>query len=553
MKDGSQSEDLSTPKSPVSTTDRIFSWLLPNPGDILFILIISFLLFLRPDFVFGDGSTGWHIATGDFVLHHGVPHHDFLSYTFPGKDWVAYEWLSDTLFAGIVNLAGGNLMLLAVCISCSIGALMIMLYSRCRNEGANFPLAFSLVVIGAIISAIHWLARPHIFTFFGVYFFSTLLEDFWSGKLSGRRLLLQLSLIAIIWVNVHPAFLLAFAITGIYWLSALASVCYCWKTEAFSGCMNRLKICSAALIVCLLATCLNPYGLKLYSYLVEYFKGGVTEATSEFLSPVFHGALQPLCLEVLIALLLLGLGVSRARLSLPRLVLCVAFLHLSLSAVRNMPLFVLIVLPAISKLSSRLAIDEVILPAGSVPAEVFRRLGDKLRNLDKGFYENEVLCGKHMVSLAIFICLVIASLNGGNFLGQKLLTSGWSEDDKPTLTVEYLRREFESHRLDVERGFNYDNWGGYLYYVLKKPVAMDDRADFYGRPFYYKYTIVVLNQPGWKEQLDGEFFKETAKAGTNVQWLLMPRGSAINKSLSADPGWGPPVKTDRASELFVRK
>lgn len=539
----------------LSQADRIVSWFLPNPGDILFMVLLAFLLFVRPTFVFGDGSTGWHLATGDYVLQHGVPTKDILSYTFPDKPWVAYEWLSDTLMAAIVRLGGGDLNLLAVCVSCSVAALMMLLYERCRKEGACFPFAFFLVLLGSIISAIHWLARPHIFTFFGVYFFAIWLEDFWQRKLDGKALLLRLFLVALIWVNVHPAFMFAFAMTGIYWASALFGVVFSWKTTAFSGFVEKLKIYSGVLVACAIATFVNPYGPKLHAYLVDYFRGtpGLADVTSEFLSPIFHGQLQPVCLEILIGLLLLGLGLSKTRLSLPRLLLCIAFLHLTLSAVRNMPLFVLVVLPAISQLSSQTAFSEMFLPLGEAQNQLYLTIRQKLENLDRGFYENEVLCGKHMISLAVFLILSLAAVNHGQLMESQILHSGWSADDKPTATIDYLRQEFDSKKLDSQRGFNYDNWGGYLGYQLKKPVSIDDRAEFFGAPFYYKYTVIALNQPGWKEQLDGGFFKDTARNGESVQWVLMPRGGGINRSLAADPQWGPPVKADHASELFVRK
>ncbi|CAN5160227.1 hypothetical protein BH10CYA1_BH10CYA1_31510 [soil metagenome] len=539
----------------LSRADRIASWFLPNPGDILFMVVVWFLLWVRPNFVFGDGSTGWHIATGEFILKNGVPTKDFLSYTFPEKAWVAYEWLSDSIMASLVNFANGDLSLLGVCVICSIAALMMMLYERCRKEGASFPLAFFLVLVGTMISAIHWLARPHIFTFFGVYFFSIYLEDFWSGKLSGRKLLLRLSLIAVVWVNVHPAFMFAFALTGIYLASALFCAAFAFGTSAFASYTEKVKVYFGLLAACAVATLINPYGLKLHQYLVDYFKGtpGLADATEEFLSPVFHGGLQPICLEILIGLLLVGLGLSKTRLSLPRLLICIAFLHLTLSAVRNMPLFVLVILPAISQLSSRTALSEMLLPAGEAQREWFQSINQKWLRLDQGFYENELLCGKHMVSLAFFLFLSLAALNHGQLLGTQMFKTGWSTEDKPTATVDYLRQELDGKRLDPERGFNYDNWGGYLGYKLKRRVSLDDRAEFFGAPFYYKYTLIALNQPGWKEQLDGGFFKDTAKAGATVQWVLMPRGSALSHSLSIDQSWGPPVKTDQASELFVRK
>ncbi|MDQ5936667.1 MAG: hypothetical protein QG574_4003, partial [Cyanobacteriota bacterium erpe_2018_sw_21hr_WHONDRS-SW48-000092_B_bin.40] len=83
---------------------------LPNVGDLLFVGVCQLLLFMRPAFIFSDGSTGWHLATGFYILNkHVIPHQDFLSYTFPGKEWVAYEWLSDLMMAALVKVGGLNL------------------------------------------------------------------------------------------------------------------------------------------------------------------------------------------------------------------------------------------------------------------------------------------------------------------------------------------------------------------------------------------------------------------------------------------------------------
>jgi hypothetical protein len=53
---------------------------LPDVGDIIFVALIYLTLYLLPNFVFGDGSTGWHIATGEWVLKHGIPDSWLLSH-----------------------------------------------------------------------------------------------------------------------------------------------------------------------------------------------------------------------------------------------------------------------------------------------------------------------------------------------------------------------------------------------------------------------------------------------------------------------------------------
>lgn len=538
----------------LSKSDRIAAWFLPNIGDFIFLLVLAVIVWLKPSFIFGDGSTGWHIATGNYILEHGIPFTDIHSYTFPNKPWVAYEWLSDVLMALLVRMNNGDLNLLAAVVTCAIAALMLTLYERCRKEGADFPLALFIVILGAIMSTVHWLARPHIFTFFGVYFFTTWLEDWWQGRLSARQLLIRLPLFTIIWVNTHPAFLFAFALTGVYFVSA-AVLSFCKRgTEAAVGYIQKLKTASIALFLCLLATAINPYGVKLHAYMVDYVKGtpGLAEVTHEFMSPVFHGGLQSVCLELLFAILIIGLAFTRNSLSMPRLITCIAFAHLTLSAVRNMPLFAIVALPAISQLYSRLSFFDA-LDSESAQKPWWAPFAFKWREISEGFRENELLCNRHVLSIGTFLLLAIAALNNGSLLGFDLIKSGWSKDDKPTATLDYLMEAENRGVLDPQRGFNYDNWGGYIRYRTGNKVVIDDRAEFFGEHFYYKYNTVNLALPGWREQLNGEMLKGTAKDGASIQWVLVPKSSRLAAALRNEPAWGRPVKEDAASYLFIRK
>src|SRR5436309_2369375 len=55
----------------------------------------------------GDGDTGWHIRTGDYILEHrAVPHEDIFTFTRPNEPWFAWEWLSDVLFAWVHRMWG---------------------------------------------------------------------------------------------------------------------------------------------------------------------------------------------------------------------------------------------------------------------------------------------------------------------------------------------------------------------------------------------------------------------------------------------------------------
>ena len=69
------------PKTP------IIARFLPSLTDVAFLMPISFI-FMKlsgAHTLLGDGDTGWHIRTGQWILaHHQVPHTDLFSFSRPG-------------------------------------------------------------------------------------------------------------------------------------------------------------------------------------------------------------------------------------------------------------------------------------------------------------------------------------------------------------------------------------------------------------------------------------------------------------------------------------
>ena len=83
--------------------------LLPSLTDVAFLMPFAFL-FLRMSGakdMLGDGDTGWHLRTGEWILaNERVPSQDIFSYTKAGQPWFAWEWLWDVTFAWLHQRAG---------------------------------------------------------------------------------------------------------------------------------------------------------------------------------------------------------------------------------------------------------------------------------------------------------------------------------------------------------------------------------------------------------------------------------------------------------------
>ncbi|MBS2002584.1 MAG: hypothetical protein JST44_13830 [Cyanobacteria bacterium SZAS LIN-5] len=542
--------------------------LLPAPdiGDILFLFIIMIPLMVRPTYLFGDGSTGWHIVTGDYILkNHAIPHQDIFCYLdkIPGKadkSWVAYEWLSDTITAALVQLGGLNL--LAVVWSAAIALIFLILYNRCRKEGCHFLIVLTTCLLGALVSAVHWLARPHLFTFFGVLIFSGALEDYYRRTISSTKFLTILSLYMLVWVNCHPAFVVGFVLIAVYLGASLCSAFFYAAGNKRKHYLESAKTFTLALGCTFAASLVNPNGLILYQYIEKYLKGSMILAnTDEFLSPVFHFSLHPTCLEAIFAIFIVGLAISQKRLSFPKLLLCLAFSHLALSAVRNMPLFVIIVLPAIAQLYSKTRLSPAVADnANAVPSDesaehsadaespLWRKIVTKWNRLGEGIDDMEWQCKMHLLPIGCFIFLTATALMGGKIGGVAILESGFDPLDKPTKTLDYLKKAEESGELKVNEGFNMDNWGGYIRYKLGTPVFIDDRADFYGEGYYAQYSIInqVLTfengAPNWLDWL----------AKDHIQWVLVPKDSRLALALKAQDGWKVAAE-DPASVLIIHE
>jgi hypothetical protein len=514
---------------------------LPDLADIIFLLVLQLILFLKPDFIFSDGSLGWHLVTGNYILEkHSVPHTDLISYTFPDKPWVAYEWLSDLVMASIMKLGGFNLLAVMVCSSISL--LFMLLYMQCRKRGCTYALAVPLVVMGAITSSVHWLSRPHLFTFFGVYIFSIVLNDFWTDTVNKKRLVSLLTATMLIWVNCHPAFLFGFVILLIY--AGCALLCFLTSSEdKRASYLNKLRTLSLALIFCLAISLFNPYFFSLYTYIRDYLNtGAVLSVTDEFRSPVFHGELQPLCLELLYGFFLIGLAITRAPLSFPNLVMAVLFIHLSLSSIRNMPLFVIVILPIIAQLYSKTIFSGASpVPDGPTFNAITSKLMEMFRKHETGFTENERLCNMHILPWAAFIALSLVAVGGGKIMGIEILNSTFDKEHKPVKTLDKIL----ALKLNPKEGFNYDNWGGYIKYMINYPVFIDDRADFYGDSFYHEYGAVAQLEPGWQDILKRH----------HITWILVPRNSHLAIELdqpSKNLGWER-IECDNSSSLYVLK
>jgi hypothetical protein len=515
---------------------RARRWLLrlfPSAGDVLFVAILLGLscgglgrLLLR------DADIGWHIRNGEQMLvTHTIPHTDSFSSTMSGHTWYAWEWLYDILFAMIHHAFGlnGIVFYTAAIIAATF---VLALYSGLRR-GATLPVMLLLLILSLGAAAVHFLARPHVFSWlFTVIWFELL--DSASEDDRGYRRLVWLPPLMVLWVNLHGAFVIGFLLLAIYLVGGALE--YYTRQEGEAG-SKRIQWLSAIALVTFAASFVNPYGYHLHVHIYRYLSDRfLMNQISEFLSPDFHGGAQQ-CFTVLLILAVLVFASTRQAIRISRLLVVICAAYLGCYATRNLPiaglLITLIVAPILS--------DSIACAGKSSTMTLwlkalFDRLdcfGSRMRNL-------ELELSGHFWMLAIFALGLWACFDHGRVGSTQLLRAYFDDKRFPVEATNYISQ----HRIR-EPIFSLDYWGGYLIYRIypQDKVVLDDRHDLYGDQFLKEYLRVVMIQPGWEKVLDR----------LEADWVLVPGGSSLANMLRLTSGWtiahedGTAVLFERAS------
>jgi hypothetical protein len=210
----------------------------------------------------------WHLRTGDWILQHrSVPRVDQFS-TMTGHPWIAYSWSLEALMSLIYRRVGlaGILSLQLIVSTLVIGVLYLLL---CRVQN-SFLRAAALTALGGAALGPSFAVRPWLMT---ILFFLVELLILYHAQRSAKRLwLAMLPPLFALWANVHIQFVygLAFLLLAAADrpLTALARRAGFPRTETF-GQIHRASLwaCFGASV---LATLVNPYGVRLYGVVFEY-------------------------------------------------------------------------------------------------------------------------------------------------------------------------------------------------------------------------------------------------------------------------------------------
>ncbi|HEY9505638.1 MAG TPA: hypothetical protein VIQ27_06685 [Gemmatimonadales bacterium] len=471
----------------------------PSLFDIIFIIWAAVIpVGFGSRLINSDGDTARHLRLGEMILQQGhLPHIDTFSFTMAGKPFIAFEWGSEVVFALAYRLAGlpGVAVLAGLVLALTYALVARFLIRR----GGDPLLAYFVSMAAAVLSAAHWLARPHLFTMLAVVLLLELLER------PGRQRLWLWFALFVVWANLHGGFFYGCVTIAIYLAGELLEG---WLAEGEErrGWLGRARHHAAALGLALAASLVNPNGWRNLAHVAGFFgNSAILRQTQEFMSPDFHTINGKLFLLMLLAVVG-SFALTRRRPTLPVLLLVLANIAFSLISQRNIELFALVAMPLLA-----LTYDAEwrALPILRRPKEVFQR-------------EHEGSYGG-VAAATCSLVLIGVALAGGKVAGVAVVPDHYDAKTFPVSAVAEGRRAKLQGRM-----FNNFIWGGYLLQAWpEQRVFIDGGTDHYGDTLFSQYIQVWNLDPGWQDVLRSH----------GIDLAIVSPSSRLAHELAEHQGW----------------
>jgi len=465
----------------------VLKLLLPRLDAAIFIMLFFSALTLGPRMLNIDGDLGRHITIGNYILHNlKIPTWDIFSHTMTGQRIIPHEWLAQLIFGIIQTFLGLNGVVLLI--ATLIAITFTLTYRELLRRNIFRILIIFITLLAAYASSLHWLTRPHIFTFLFVAMWAYLLEN-------EKSRIWLFPLIMVIWANTHGAFIAGFVI----WAGHMAG----WLWDYLHNQDTKEKGAKLALIgvLSLAVTFINPAGWRLWETSVGYLGNHfLVDKTIEYQSPNFHDpSAWPFLMMLALGIIALGLG---GRLRPHESILFTGWTIMSLYSARNIPLFAIITAPYIGA-----AIQPII---EKVPI---------LQRVDQSISRVEYNIRGGIFSWLAIILLIMASQSQLDATANQ-----FNSNIFPVQAADWLQANPQQGKM-----FNNFVWGGYILYRLwpEQTVFIDGQTDFYGESLAREYTKVIALNEGWEATLK--------KYG--VSWVILPSNEPLIKALQDGLGW----------------
>jgi len=472
----------------ISVLVRLF---FPRLSAVLFIILFSSALTLGPRMLNIDGDLPRHLLMGKFVLETGAPPaQEIFSYVYENRPYVAQEWLAGVIFYTADLLLGLNGVALLAGIL--IASAFTVLYAETVSRNKELTLTLLLIILGALVTSIHWVTRPHLFTMLFLAIWLILTDRLYRGI---RVRLWIFPALMLLWANIHGEFIAGFLvliayIAGWFWRYLFARSTIVLDTGKKLGLVTLLSF----------AVCnISPAGIRTWSIVFGYITNRYLLSRIAETRPPDFTQTEYWPLLILLGISIYLLVTKRDKFSPPQFFLLAGFGIMSLLSARNAHL-VGVVLPFV--LTSALTGISDFLPFKKLEA-VFRKM------------ENQVSGSV----LPILLTILVASIM---LMGPAAGFNRFEPTIFPVDAVGWLEKNPQPGRM-----FNAFDWGGYILLHLwpEQKTFIESHTDVTGEATQ-KYETVISLQDGWQEIFDQY----------NITWVIIPPPWPLSRELIAQ-GW----------------
>jgi hypothetical protein len=471
----------------------------------------------------------WHLKTGEYIIQtHSIPHQDIFSYTAESV-WTPYSWLAEIIYYLGVSFLGFNFLIFlrAVLLIATFGITAFVLY----RWKYNFVLTIILSLLFSFLALSLWSDRPYLFSaFFLTIFFLTLLQ--WERTKS--KIIWILPPLTLLWVNIHINFAYGLALVIYFTVFDFLSIVFgkitAKKKLNWADIKNSLPL-FVVTVISILATFLNPFGLRLYSQVFRMANIPISYSLlKELASPDFHLLFGKVFFAAIIFTAII-LALSPKKPDLRSVLIFIVILGLSLYSSRNIIFLSVLWLPIVTESATGLA-DE---------------LSKKIKRANTQQIKNNLSVRSPSIRRTViinffawFAVLFLIVLLAYKILTTEALREYEKEKIFPVRAVEYLCKHPEING----NMFNDYSWGGYIIYKTypERKVFIDNRTQIYEKSIFEKFAGAVLLTEDW-EALDREY---------SFDYVIIRKEYPIAELLNLSPRWRL-VYSDKLASIFVKK
>jgi hypothetical protein len=490
----------------MQTAPHLIRSFLPRLNALLFMILFLSALTLGPRMLNIDGDLPRHLLMGKFVLETGPPpDEEIFSYIYENRPYTPQEWLAGVLYYSAYLLLGLNGVVLLAAIM--IAATFSVLYAELVAQDAPKTATFLLFLLGALVTSIHWITRPHLFTMLFLAIWIILLDRLSRGNFMNLWIF---PVLMVFWANMHGEF-----IAGLLVLIAYIAG-WTW-TYLFNRSTTDLHTGKRLLLIfflCLAASMISPAGFRTWEIVFGYVTNRyLLSRIAETRPPDFTQA-EYWPLLIMLGISLFFLITKKVRFASAHFLLLAGFGLMSLLSARNAHLAG-VVFPFV--LASAVRGRTVFQPLKNIEA-IIQRMDREV--------SGSIL---PMILTVLISSLVITGPSAGS--------NRFEPSVFPVEAVRWLESNPQSGRM-----FNAFDWGGYILLHLwpEQKTFIESHTDVTGEATQ-KYETVVTLQEGWQD-----IFEQY-----NIAWAIVPPEWGLTKELNAQ-GWKT-VYQDQTAVILVRE